>query len=82
MYLFIYFYILLKVYFDPYSFFFYFHNILGRGHNNTILLRAPIWPAAARICGKTAALRHVISWMSDFRIWCDFVLLYSAICIC
>ncbi len=28
-------------------FFFYFHNIWGRGHNNTILLRAPIWPAAA-----------------------------------
>ncbi len=44
MYLFIYFYVLLKFYFDPYSIF------LGGGvggHNNTILLRAPIWPAAA-----------------------------------
>ncbi len=29
--------------------FFYFHNIWGRGHNNKILLRAPIWPAAALI---------------------------------
>jgi len=26
---------------------FYFHNIWERGHNNKILLRPPIWPAAA-----------------------------------
>ncbi len=35
-------------------FFFYFNKIWGRGHNITILLRAPIWPTAAlfaRVCG-------------------------------
>ncbi len=55
IYLIIYFYILLKFYFDPYSrsFFFFFHNIWGRGHNNTILIRAPIWPAAALLKGVT-----------------------------
>ncbi len=45
MYLFIYFYVLLKFYFDPYSTF--FGGGGGGGHNKTILLRAPIWPAAA-----------------------------------
>ncbi len=51
MYLFIYICILLKFYFDPYGsfFFFYFHNIWGRGHNYKILLIGHIWPAAALI---------------------------------
>ncbi len=47
-YLIIYFYILLKFYFDPYSIFF-FTSIIFEGGGTTIqtLLRAPILPAAA-----------------------------------
>ncbi len=36
----------IQVVFWPLCVFFYFHKMWGRGHNNTILLRAPIWPAA------------------------------------
>ncbi len=42
--------ILLKFYSNPYGrCFFNFHNIWGRGHNNKILLRASIYPAAALV---------------------------------